>query len=64
MEGWVFQNQDTYWDDERGRPKGVTKPSRGQRPRDGVSIAATALKGRADRLAEWLDPFREEREAR
>ena len=47
----------TNWDHELGRPKGVTKPSPGQRPGDGMSIVASALKGRANRWAEWLGPF-------
>ena len=32
MEMGVFQCLDTDWDHEPDRPKGVTKPSRGQRP--------------------------------
>ena len=55
-----LQILDTYWDHEPGRPKGFTIPSPGRRPRNGMSIVASALKGRADRLAEWLGPFRAE----
>ena len=45
---------------EPGRPKGVTISSPRQRPGDGVSFVASALKGRANRWAEWLGPFRAE----
>ena len=56
----VFQILDTYWDHEPDRPKGVTKPSRGQRPRNGVSIVASALKGRAQSVGRLVRPFRAE----
>ena len=56
----VFQVLDTYWDHEPGRPNGVTKPSPGQRPGDGVSIIASALKGRAQPAGRLVRPFRAE----
>ena len=48
------------WDPEPDRPKGVTKPSRGQRPRNGVSIVASALKGRDQSADRLVCPFRAE----
>ena len=36
VERSVFRILDTNWDPEADRPKGVTKPSRGQRPRNGL----------------------------
>ena len=56
----VFRSLDTPWDQEPDRPKGVTKPSPGQRPGDGVSIVASALKGRAQCAGRMARPFRAE----
>ena len=48
---------DTHWDHEPDRPKGVTKPSRGQCPRNGVSIITSAPSGRNGVLG-WGFPGR------